>query len=263
MNTENTINFKDLISDYKFLNCPQDTFILGKTEYDELKTLSINKITNMLICGISGSGKSNILNNIITSLVLKNSQKDLKLLLINSKNDFDKFENLPHLMKKPVKSFDDALNVLNLVNEELGNRFNQISEAGYYDFKSYNKNINGKNDKLPLLLVVIDEVDFYNNNMQFNLILSSLIKRTRCAGISFILTSQSFSNSDLNYSIQTIVALKSHSEDDSYNLLGTSGAENLEDIGELLLKENNNYVTKINSVFVDSKTLTKIIEEIK
>lgn len=88
----------------------------GKNAKNEYETCNLSVAANMLVVGSSGSGKSNFLYAVITSLVFNRSPENLKLLLIaTNETEFTAFGGLPHLIAEPVVEVANIQNVFSLL----------------------------------------------------------------------------------------------------------------------------------------------------
>ena len=133
----------------------------------------LTRMPNLLIAGMTGQGKSVLLNNIILSLLYKKSTEDLKLILIDTKmvefNQYNKiarqyFIDFAGIGQKVITDVHEALEVLNTIAVEIDERYNLFRSAQCRNLEVYNRLIQeGKLSEqdgyhhLPYIVVCIDE----------------------------------------------------------------------------------------------------------
>ena len=130
--------------------------ILGKPIVADLHTLP-----HLLIAGTTGSGKSVMMNTIVTSLLLRNTPNDVKFVMIDPKgNEMDQYNDMPHLMLPVVNGTDDdyiknAAGSLRAVTNEMDKRFKILNEKGMDKIENFNEKY--PDEALPYVVVFIDE----------------------------------------------------------------------------------------------------------
>ncbi|MCH8807789.1 MAG: DNA translocase FtsK, partial [Planctomycetes bacterium] len=113
---------------------------------------------HLLIGGATNSGKSICLMSIIMSLILRNSPKELRLVMIDPKRvELTAFEGLPHLMCPVVKDVKEAPGVLRAVWREMDRRYDRFSAMGVRNIDGWNSKV-GPDERLAYIVVIIDEL---------------------------------------------------------------------------------------------------------
>lgn len=161
------------------------------------------------ILGQSGSGKSVLLNNIITSAVLKYSPEDLMMYLMDFKGvEFNKYKGLKHTKAVLVDNGDPqmTLEVLRELDEENKRRVKLWRKEGVSNIEKYNKKY--PNQRIPQILFVADEcqVLFKPANNQTNRqiqkeisdILNTIATQGRSQGIHMLLATQQLDETDIS-----------------------------------------------------------------
>ena len=114
---------------------------IGKDIAGQAVFLDLAATPHMLIAGATGAGKSSGINCIITSLLMRTTPDDVRLILIDPKQvEMGQYQRLPHLLTQPVhQSEEGAANALGWAVKEMERRYDVLSEVGYRDIGGYNK----------------------------------------------------------------------------------------------------------------------------
>lgn len=131
-------------------NIPIGIDVFGKVHYKDLADMP-----HLLIAGATGSGKSVMLNVILTALTKQQSGDALKLILVDPKQvELAEYGKLPHLDRPIVTTNAEAIEVIDYAVKLMEDRYKLLSKAGVKNIEDYN---NKKSDKLPRYVIVIDE----------------------------------------------------------------------------------------------------------
>ncbi len=135
------------------------TFALGKDIAGKTMVADLAKMPHLLIAGATGSGKSVCINGIITSMVYKTSPEELRMILIDPKVvELKVFSSLPHLYLPVVTEPKKAAGALKWAVMEMEQRYQKMSKCNARDLARYNALQANPEDKMPLLVIVIDEL---------------------------------------------------------------------------------------------------------
>lgn len=161
------------------------------------------------ILGQSGSGKSVLLNNIITSAVLKYSPADLMLYLMDFKGvEFNRYKGLKHTKAVLVDNSDSqmTLEVLRELSEENKKRLELFGQCGVSDIDGYNRKHSV--DRLPQILFIADECQVMFKEAtggseriiqrQITEILNTIATQGRSQGIHMLLATQQLDEADIS-----------------------------------------------------------------
>ncbi len=112
---------------------------------------------HLLIGGTTGAGKSVLLRQAVTALVLRYGSDRLRLVLVDMKGgmEFNLFRNLPHLLYPVVTELEDCEIALGLVGHEMDRRQAKFASAGVENLSEWNASHAG--EELPWLVVAVDE----------------------------------------------------------------------------------------------------------
>jgi S-DNA-T family DNA segregation ATPase FtsK/SpoIIIE len=150
------------------------------------------------------------------------------------------YQGLPHLLTPVVTDPKKAANVLKLVVEEMENRYDLFSETGSRGIDSYNKQVDDPDDKMPYIVVIIDELSdlmmVAANEVEDNI--CRLAQMSRAAGIHLIIATQRPSvdviTGLIKANIPSRISFAVSSATDSRTILDMGGAEKLLGKGDML-----------------------------
>lgn len=237
------------------------TASIGKSLNNEEIQLNLLDTPHLLVAGSTGSGKSCILNNIITSLVRKYNENYFRTILIDVKQvEFSQYKNIKQLATPVVTDTEKAIDILNKMCSIMSNRYNILSQNNCRNIEEYNEKTN---DKLAYYLIVVDELaDLFIQAPDIEIILCRLAQLGRAAGIHLILATQRPDRETitgrLKVNIPSRLALTVASVYDSRIILDQTGAEKLTGKGDFILKMSNGETVRGQGALI--KDINKLLE---
>src|SRR6185437_13570936 len=115
------------------------------------------KMPHMLVAGQTGSGKSVMINTILTSLLYRNSPSDLKLILVDPKQvELKTYDQIPHLLAPVITEPEKCISALKWAVAEMERRYNALSDERKRNIEEYNAI--KKEEGMPYIVIVIDEL---------------------------------------------------------------------------------------------------------
>ena len=273
----NEICMHDLIKGQD--TCPL-SFPIGKDILNSPIYCDFQKNSNFLVCGPTGSGKTDLLRTIITSLIFKSSPNQLKIVLMdNSKVSFLEFQDIPHLFWPVINETNLAilmLKKLSIIAEERLDAFNEIKVKDIADFNSVvaKHNNNLKEDEVPMqsipyLVVFIDEL--YDLTKLDKTTVEDSIERiakvSNITGIYIVVATQLPSyeviSTTIKSFINTKIAFKTTSKANSQLIIDDIGAEQLTGNDFLLRANKENKLKKIHRVIYSDDEIERITNHYK
>jgi S-DNA-T family DNA segregation ATPase FtsK/SpoIIIE len=195
---------------------------------------------HLMIGGATNSGKSIGLATIITSLLLRNTPKDVRLMLLDPKRvELTLFDDVPHLLCPVVRDIKQMPGALRQVWREMDRRYDTFANAKARNIEAYNAQASFA-DKLPYIVVVIDELAdlMIQASAEVETSICRLAQLARATGIHLVIATQRPSvdviTGTIKANISSRIAFAVSSAIDSRTILDGQGAENLIGKGDML-----------------------------
>ncbi len=251
---------------------------IGKDIAGKAVFLDLAATPHMLIAGATGAGKSSGINCIITSLLMRTTPDDVRLILIDPKQvEMGQYARLPHLLTQPVTNPKKAANALGWAVKEMERRYDVLSELSYRDITGYNKAFAKgqiqpplgseiEYEHMPYIVVVVDEL---NDLMMVAArdveeSITRIAQKARAVGIHLIVATQRPSvnviTGVIKANIPARMAFAVSSLTDSRVILDQPGAEKLVGKGDMLLLPGNSSVAnRVQGSFVSEDEVRQVV----
>lgn len=234
-------------------------FAIGKDISGEAVVGELNKMPHLLIAGQTGSGKSVMINTLLTSLLYRNSPSEMKLILVDPKQvEMAPYEDIPHLITPVINEPEKTISALKWAVNEMERRYKLLAEHKVRDIKTYNTMIQAgrkkitvqdedgidqehENGAMPYIVVVIDELAdlMMVAARDVEALIVRLAQKARAVGIHLVLATQRPSvdviTGLIKANVPARIAFTVASQVDSRTILDQVGAEKLLGQGDMLM----------------------------
>ena len=228
------------------------------------------RMPHILIAGTTGSGKSGCINTILTSILLRSTPDEVRLILIDPKRiELNYYESIPHLLTPVVSSPKEASAVLTNVVAEMERRYERLSIVRARNLPEANRAFKARGEEqLPYLLVVIDELaDLMMISPQaVEDAIIRLAQKSRAVGIHLVLATQRPSvdviTGMIKANVPSRIAFAVSSQTDSRVILDGSGAESLLGQGDMLFKPlGTSRLQRVQGAYVSEEEVALVVEQ--
>jgi len=243
---------------------------LGKDISGAAVWTDLARMPHLLIAGTTGSGKSGCLNAVLTSVLLRATPDDVRLILIDPKRiELSHFESVPHLLTPVVSSPKEASAVLANCLAEMERRYERLSSVRARNINEANRAFRQRGEPtLPYVLVVIDELaDLMMVAPQaVEDAVIRLAQKSRAVGIHLVLATQRPSvdviTGMIKANVPSRIAFAVSSQTDSRVILDSGGAESLLGQGDMLFKPlGTSRLQRVQGAYVSEEEIALVVEQ--
>jgi S-DNA-T family DNA segregation ATPase FtsK/SpoIIIE len=276
------------------LDVPIGRDIAGKTV-----VMNLGEMPHILISGATGAGKSSCINSIVTSLVMRSTPDQVRLVLVDPKRvEMGQYNDLPHLIAPVVVDPKKAAGMLAWAVKEMERRYDLLAESGARDITSYQQMIeNGElvpepsdhqlvaealeratglasdvdelpgPEELPYIVIVVDELNdlmmVAARDVEESVV--RIAQMARAVGIHLVLATQRPSvdviTGVIKANVPSRMAFAVSSLADSRVILDQAGAERLIGKGDMLLvTASSNIARRLQSPWVSEEEVRRVVE---
>jgi S-DNA-T family DNA segregation ATPase FtsK/SpoIIIE len=243
---------------------------LGKDISGAAVWTDLARMPHLLIAGTTGSGKSGCLNALLTSVLLRATPDDVRLILIDPKRiELSHFEAVPHLLTPVVSSPKEASAVLANCLAEMERRYERLATVRARSLTEANRAFRQRGEPtLPYVLVVIDELaDLMMVAPQaVEDAVIRLAQKSRAVGIHLVLATQRPSvdviTGMIKANVPSRIAFAVSSQTDSRVILDSGGAESLLGQGDMLFKPlGTSRLQRVQGAYVSEEEIALVVEQ--
>ncbi len=231
----------------------------------------LSKMPHLLIAGATGSGKSVCINSIVCSILYRASPAQVRMIMVDPKQvELQVYNGIPHLLTPVVSDPKKAAAALNWAVVEMLERYSKFSARNVRNLEGYNKKVEGTDEVLPHIVVIIDEMadlmDTCRKDVEESV--RRLAALARAAGIYMVLATQRPSvdviTGVIKNNIPSRIAFTVSSGVDSRTIIDTTGAEKLMGKGDMLYQPvGASKPTRVQGCFVSDDEVTQITDYIR
>ncbi len=245
------------------------TFALGRDVAGKAMAVDLAKMPHLLIAGATGSGKSVMVNALITSLLCNATPDDTRMILMDLKRvELAGYNGLPHLLVPVITEPERAKAALKWAVGEMENRYRRFAGATARNIKAFNETRADPADRLPYIVIVIDELAdlMMREGKHVEDPIVRLAQKARATGIHMVLATQRPSVNVVTGLIKanfpSRIAFAMASQIDSRTILDAPGAEDLIGRGDMLYQPSDlPRPMRLQGVFVSDAEIGRITDD--
>jgi S-DNA-T family DNA segregation ATPase FtsK/SpoIIIE len=265
----NLVTLGDIFDDMPTGASPLSVW-LGKDISGQAVWADLARMPHLLIAGTTGSGKSGCINTMLTSILLRSTPDEVRMILIDPKRiELNFYESIPHLLTPVVSSPKEAQAVLANVVAEMERRYERMSIVRARSLPEANRALRKRGEEtMPYLLVVIDELaDLMMVSPQaVEDAIIRLAQKSRAVGIHLVLATQRPSvdviTGMIKANVPSRIAFAVSSQTDSRVILDGSGAESLLGQGDMLFKPlGTSRLQRVQGAYVSEDEVALVVEQ--
>ena len=266
----------------------QLSFAIGKDISGKVVVGELGKMPHLLIAGQTGSGKSVMINTLLSSLLYRNSPSDMKLILVDPKQvEMAPYEDIPHLLTPVITEPEKTISALKWAVNEMERRYKLLAAEKIRNIKDYNQKLQSRGKKIaiadengnvqehedgsmPYIVIVVDEMAdlMMIAKRDVEALIVRLAQKARAVGIHLVLATQRPSvdviTGLIKANVPARISFTVASQVDSMTILDQAGAEKLLGQGDMLFyTPSMSKPKRIQGAWVTDDEVNKITDHLR